>query len=202
MICGVSAAQPDEAENLSMKVWTPRMRGIDEAHVPTKQPETQANTRISDSHGDPRRAKGSETPQSKGPQAARRHDSDETARLRGSSAAPSQRFPRRHRLRKRPEFLALQREGRRRAAPNFIVITRTKTKEPSRLGVTTSRKVGGAPARNRVRRMVREFFRQNRPLLNPPRDVLVIARRGASGLGYWDVERELSRALGTQRRVD
>jgi ribonuclease P protein component len=202
MFLGASAAEPDEAENLSMEVWTPRMRGIDEAHVPTKQPETQANTRVSGSHGDPGRTKGSEAPKGEGPQAARRRDSGETARLRGAVAAPSQHFPPRYRLRKRPEFLALQREGRRRTAPNFIVITRTKSNEPSRLGVTTSRKVGGAPARNRVRRMVREFFRQQRPFLDPPRDVLVIARRGASALRYWDVERELSRALETRKRVD
>jgi ribonuclease P protein component len=183
-----------------MKVWTPR--GVDEAHLPTKQPETQANTRVSGSHGDPGRPNGAEAAKGKGPQAAHRHDPDEATRLSEAGAAISQRFPPRYRLRKRPEFLALQREGWRRTGPNFIVITRTKSNEPSRLGVTTSRKVGGAPTRNRVRRMVREYFRRQRPFLDPPRDVLVIARHGASALRYWDVERELSRALETPRRAD
>lgn len=79
---------------------------------------------------------------------------------------------------------------------HFTVITRVKPAPPSRLGITTSRKVGGAPARNRVRRLVREFFRHHREQIVPPRDVLVIARPGASELRYWDVERELSGALG------
>jgi ribonuclease P protein component len=202
MFLGDSAAEPDEAENLSMTVWTPRMRGADEAHVSTKQPETQANTWVSGSHGDPRRAKGSEAPKGEGPQAAHRHDPDEAAGLSVAVAALSRRFPPHFRLRKRPEFLTLQREGRRRNLRNFIVITRTKSNHPSRLGVTTSKKVGGAPARNRVRRLVREFFRQQRPFLDPPRDVLIIARRGASTLRYWDVERELSQALETRRNAD
>jgi ribonuclease P protein component len=114
----------------------------------------------------------------------------------GRSALFSERFPRGHRLRKRPEFLCLQREGRRRSAVHFTVITRVKDAPPSRLGITTSRKVGGAPDRNRVRRLVREFFRRHREEIVPPRDVLVIARPGASVLRYWDVERELSGALG------
>jgi ribonuclease P protein component len=185
-----------------MKVWTPRMRGVDEAHLPTKQPETQANARVSGSHGDPGRPTGSKAPKSQGSQAPGGHPAAETTRLDDAAAAGSQRFPPRYRLRKRPEFLALQREGRRRTAPHFIVITRTKQNVPSRLGVTTSRKVGGAPVRNRIRRMVREFFRRQRPFLHPPRDVLVIARSGASSLSYWDVERELSRALETPRRAD
>ena len=99
-------------------------------------------------------------------------------------------------MRKRPEFLSLQREGRRRTLAHFVVITRVKKDPPSRLGITTSRKVGSAPARNRIRRLVREFFRRHRNLLGEPRDVLVVARPGAANLGYNDVLRELSSALG------
>jgi ribonuclease P protein component len=111
-----------------------------------------------------------------------------------ADADRAQRFPSRYRLRKRREFLSLQRDGRRQAAPHFIVITRA-TLGPSRLGVTTSRKVGNSPARNRVRRLVRECFRRLRPSLEPPRDVLVIARAGAPTIAYADVVHELSRAL-------
>lgn len=112
-----------------------------------------------------------------------------------AGTATSQRFPREYRFRKRPEFLAIQRRGRRLATRHFIVITRRKEAAPSRLGITTSRKVGNAPVRNRVRRLVREFFRRWRPALSPHRDILVIARPQAKELGYWDVERELAQAL-------
>jgi ribonuclease P protein component len=114
-----------------------------------------------------------------------------------SEAAGGQHFPSRYRLRKRREFLSLQRDGRRQSTPHFIVITRAAL-GPSRLGITTSRKVGNAPQRNRIRRVVRECFRRLRARLDPAHDVLVIARPGASAVPYADVVHELSRAL----RVD
>ena len=98
--------------------------------------------------------------------------------------------------------MALQREGRRQTIRHFVVITRHKEGPPSRLGITTSRKVGGAPARNRIRRLVREFFRRHRVELSPPRDVLVIARSGAASICYADVEHELSRALRLDGRAE
>lgn len=75
------------------------------------------------------------------------------------------------------------------------MITRGCAAGSPRLGITTSRKVGNAPARNRVRRMVREFFRRNRLSIDPPRDVLVIARPGTQSIPYQEVERELKTAL-------
>ena len=107
----------------------------------------------------------------------------------------SQRFPRRYRVRTRREFVALQRDGRRQAAPHFIVITSATPGPHARLGITTSRKVGNSPARNRVRRLVREFFRRHRTRLGSSGDLVVIARPGAHTLAYTDVVNELSRAL-------
>jgi len=89
----------------------------------------------------------------------------------------------------------MQREARRRVTAHFIVLMRRRTEGPSRIGITTSRKVGHAPARNRVRRLVREFFRRHHPALRQTADVVVIARTGAPQLGLHDVARELGQAL-------
>ena len=75
------------------------------------------------------------------------------------------------------------------------MITRARNGEPSRLGITASKKVGNAPVRNRVRRLVREFFRRNRAAMVQPRDILVIAQPGIDGFAYDSVERELRTAL-------
>lgn len=75
------------------------------------------------------------------------------------------------------------------------MITRDRFDGPSRLGITASRKVGNAPVRNRVRRLVREFFRRSRTDIVPPRDIVVIAKPGAHTVSYSAVERELSKAL-------
>ncbi len=75
------------------------------------------------------------------------------------------------------------------------MITRDRENEPSRLGITASRKVGNAPVRNRVRRLVREFFRRNRVAISPPRDILVIAKPGTDAVPYAAIDRELRNAL-------
>jgi len=113
-----------------------------------------------------------------------------------SVAGGGRHFPRAYRIRKRAEYLALQRRGTRHPTRHFVVITRCRDRRPSRLGVTTSKKVGHAPARNRVRRLVREFFRCHREALATPADIVVIARPGAAKLSYEDVKRELARTLG------
>src|SRR5690606_41383947 len=46
-----------------------------------------------------------------------------------------------------------------------------------RMGVTASRKVGGAVVRNRAKRLVREAFRATRELWPPGVDVVVVVRR-------------------------
>ena len=76
-----------------------------------------------------------------------------------------------------------------------MVITANRVRGPSRLGITTSRRVGGAVLRNRVKRLVREFFRRHQHAIVPPKDVLVIARTQAAQAGYADVVQELSKAL-------
>ncbi len=48
---------------------------------------------------------------------------------------------------------------------------------PPRLGLSVSRKVGGAVERNRVKRLLREAFRTEGAVLPPGTDVVLVARR-------------------------
>ena len=68
--------------------------------------------------------------------------------------------------------------------------------EGSRMGVTVSRRVGVAVARNRVKRRVREFFRLHRNELQPPSDIVIVDRAGADSLSFKDVESELASVFG------
>jgi ribonuclease P protein component len=76
-----------------------------------------------------------------------------------------------------------------------VVLTTPARSAQSRLGITVSRRVGDAVARNRIKRLVREFFRHNQMRIRPAQDVVVIARPGAADATYPDVQRELEAAL-------
>ncbi len=70
-----------------------------------------------------------------------------------------------------------------------------KKSGPTRLGVTASKKVGGAVQRNRVKRLVREYFRCNYSKLDQLVDISIIAKKGASDLFYDALSDELSLLL-------
>lgn len=76
-----------------------------------------------------------------------------------------------------------------------MVITEKRRQGPSRIGITASRKVGPAVVRNHIKRLVREFFRTHQHQIQPPLDVLVIARSDAAHATYADVARELAAVL-------
>jgi ribonuclease P protein component len=62
------------------------------------------------------------------------------------------------------------------------------------LGLAVTRRLGKAVRRNRVRRLLREFFRRHKSQL-PPRDLVIMAKKGAAELNYPQVAAELGRLL-------
>ncbi|MCS6927512.1 MAG: ribonuclease P protein component [Candidatus Binatia bacterium] len=111
------------------------------------------------------------------------------------------RFPKAARLRVRRDFLALQRRGKRRYCPHFVVILAPAQGTRSRLGITVTRRFGNAVLRNRMKRLVREFFRSHQSALVPAQDILVIPRAGAEGLTSAQVGEELRKALSLGART-
>ena len=71
-----------------------------------------------------------------------------------------------------------------------------------RLGLAVSRKLGGAVRRNRIKRVVREFFRLHGPELTLPLDVVVVPKRhvDARSLDQDTVAADLGPLLARIRR--
>ena len=65
----------------------------------------------------------------------------------------------------------------------------------SRLGVITSRRIGGSVVRSRARRLLRECFRLNQCRLARPIDLVLIARRSIADMKYAEVESDFLRVL-------
>ena len=113
------------------------------------------------------------------------------------------RFRRSDRLLHSRDFKRVSRTGRRIASSSFVILVAASKREgkgPPRLGTTVSRKVGNAVIRNRVKRAVREWFRQHRSQLPQSSDIVVIARPPAAALSGQEISTELCEQLQVESR--
>lgn len=99
---------------------------------------------------------------------------------------------REERLRRKRDFEIIAKEGIRKHTKNFLIIARKNDQGFSRLGAVASKKVGKAVERNRVKRLMREFFRRNKDKLPPSTDYVIVGKKGAQELQYAQVVDELS----------
>ena len=114
--------------------------------------------------------------------------------LTGGVEPAGNTYPPAVRLRKRAEFLRLTGSAQKYASRGILVVWQENSLAHARLGVTVSKKVGCAVTRNRVKRFVRETFRNNRLLL-PAVDVNVIARSEAASMDFHNLQRALLKAF-------
>ncbi len=86
------------------------------------------------------------------------------------------------RILKRPEFLKLSKHGMKIHSKHFLAIFCPGRYERIRLGITVTKKIGGAVTRNRIKRFSREFFRLNKHSVAGNWDINIIAKKNAASL--------------------
>lgn len=93
----------------------------------------------------------------------------------------------------------MQENGRRVAARYVTLLGRPNTLDRDRFGVIASRRLGGAVARNRAKRRLREVFRRGLPAASRPADrtldVVAIARRELLDAPFAALEADFQNAL-------
>ncbi len=92
---------------------------------------------------------------------------------------------------KKKDFLTIYQLGTRNYSKYFTIITHGNQSGYKRIGITVSRKVGNAVRRNRIKRLIREFFRLHKAQLSESRDIVIIGKKNLPRLRYQDVCTEL-----------
>jgi ribonuclease P protein component len=107
------------------------------------------------------------------------------------------------RLRRRDDFTAAVRMGRRAGRGTLVVHLQLDSPPPApaRAGFVVPRAVGGAVVRNLVRRRLRHLVRERLTELPAGAVLVVRALPGAGGASYAQLGRDLDAALAAARRV-
>ena len=116
-------------------------------------------------------------------------------------AAPQRlRLGRASRLPQSRDFARLRLRGERLAL-GCLIANWKQLPDGSRpkLGVVTSKKIGGAVARNRARRLLRESFRQHQHEFLQPVELVLVARNSIAGKSFAAVEKDYLAALKRAR---
>lgn len=106
---------------------------------------------------------------------------------------PSLSFSRARRLTRPAEVLRVKKEGKtHRGALIILGVLASKVEESTafRAGFVTTKRIGNAVARNRVRRRLREIVRRHQHSVRRAIWIVVIARPAAAGASYGALEDE------------
>lgn len=106
------------------------------------------------------------------------------------------RLERELRLTKREWFGQVYNRGKSAANHQFVVYYLRRPKlERFRVGISASKKLGGAVVRNRLRRLIKEIMRLNEDKIEPGHDLVIIVRKPAVDMAYAEMERSLLHAI-------
>jgi len=113
-------------------------------------------------------------------------------------------LPKAYLLRQKSEYTNVYQHGKRVHGENFSLILLPNNSAHNRLGISIHGQLKGAAKRNRIKRIIREFFRLNKRFLQeksstscelPFMDIVITVRKGFSLEKPADVAAAVSRLL-------
>jgi ribonuclease P protein component len=101
------------------------------------------------------------------------------------------RFPDSARLKNSRDFRKVREKGKSSQAKLLrLGVFRIDSHTPPRIGIVTSKRVGGAVVRNRTRRRLREIARAHLPMIAPGLLIVIVAKSAAAEAPFADLQAE------------
>lgn len=94
-------------------------------------------------------------------------------------------------LKKNRDFQYIYRNGKSNANKYLVMYVLDNNTERNRIGISVSKKVGNSIVRHRLTRLIRESYRLNEESFQKGIDIIVIARAGAKGKNFAEIESAL-----------
>jgi ribonuclease P protein component len=102
-------------------------------------------------------------------------------------------YPKTSRLLKRSQYLELSKKGKKIHTGSFIAIVLQGATQNNRIGITVSKKVGNAVERNRIKRIIREYFRHRKDSFKEILDINIIGKKSLNGLENSQIIKKLEK---------
>lgn len=94
-------------------------------------------------------------------------------------------------IKKNVDFRIIYSTGKLYANKNLVMYIKKNGSNENRLGISVSKKVGNSVIRHRITRLIRESYRLNEDSVLEGIDIVVVARIGAKGKNYFEIESSL-----------
>lgn len=105
-------------------------------------------------------------------------------------------------LKKNRDFQTVYKIGRSCANKYLVMYVTENHTDRNRLGISVSKKVGNSIVRHRLTRLLRESYRLQEDRFQRGWDIVVIARTGAKGRTYQEIESALIHLAGLHKIID
>lgn len=99
------------------------------------------------------------------------------------------------RIKKKRDFLLIYRRGKRYRGKYLILIYLPNDLKFSRMAVVTSKKIGNAVKRNKIKRWIRTLYRRNKKLLKNSLDLIIISKKEIQEASWLALKEEYLTAI-------
>ena len=90
-------------------------------------------------------------------------------------------------IKKNEDYQKVYHSGKSFANKYLVMYVKKNELETGRLGISVSKKVGNSVVRHRIARLIRESYRLNESKFHSGWDIVVVARQGAKGRNYFEI---------------